>query len=191
MKLFAALLVIAAGISANAMTWTERVELRDTITNSNSLPSASNGGSASSTLNVGAGLTADVWTFYPSWSIFSGGMLRQRTLAFTLQTNGTSGINYTYLDIPVELNWDFYQGWAVRAGVNIGIKIAEVGNGNTNNLSDNGVVFPPELAFDWHFMGNHMASLGYEFGTALANGSNGTNNYSTNGVAVLAYGYSF
>ena len=176
-------------VSAMAMEYTGRLELKDSMTSTSSCGS-SGSCSANSTTGFGVGVTTKVYNFATSWDLVTGGLFRQRVGSVSYGSTTSSG-SYTYLDIPVAGQWSSGD-YAVRLGLDLGLKLSSsYTNISSSAVSDNSLITPVELAFDWKLTQSHLITLAYETGSTLAAGQNGGSNLSTSTVFTVGYGYIF
>jgi len=195
MKFLTTTLILAFGISAMAMDWTGRVELRDTITAGGICQAgASNCSAAGGIAGLGVGLTTeDAYSFNQNWGIHSGGMLRQRIVGANVGSLNETA-NYLDFDIPVALDWH-NETFNIRAGVDVVLKLQSYYGGfQGSNYTDSNGVMPYEGAIDWKFAFNQLVSLSYETASTLAyNTTANTANTAlqTSSVVSIGYGWKF
>jgi hypothetical protein len=186
------LLIIAFGLSASALDWTGRLEARDSMTSS-SVCSGVSGCSTNTNVGFGAGVTVPVWNFAADWSLVTGALLRQEIVSGSYSVIGTATATYLYLDIPVGVQWN-WSPIAVRLAADLGVKLSSTYSTYTSNtFTDNSIVVPVELAFDWTFLPNQLINVTYETGVTTANLASGYtgNALATANTIVLGYGYTF
>jgi hypothetical protein len=76
----------------------------------------------------------------------------------------------------------------VAIGIELGSTYSRL---SSSAATDNAVILPFELGFDWKFLERQLLSLSYESGVTTSTGQNGNNNLATGGTFSIGYGYTF
>jgi hypothetical protein len=187
-------IVLLISWNAVAFQLTGRIETRDSMTSSSVCSGVQNCSTSGIVIGYGVGVTTIAYSFTSDWGLYSGSLLRQRFVAYTLATGNSSTtpqVGYLDLDVPVAAQWSS-KSFAVRLGVDLGIKLSSnYYQLNSSAESDYAIIVPIEFGFDWKFLDRQLLSFGYEAGVTTAAGQNGNNNLATSSIISVGYGYSF
>ena len=152
-----------------------------TVPNSgSSLPS----GSVSGRLNYDLGLTAS-FELLPNWRFRSGILYNTRGFDFkpSNASVGTTKFNFSYVDVPVNVQYNFNQTVGLYGGLIVGVKASDsVDVPNGASYSPEMKSLYPLLNVGANFMFNDMIGFDVYYENGLGDFSKDVTNYQTFGL---------
>lgn len=187
-KLFLGLLCLTLSSAAMAQDYGLTIGIHQT-TGSVDPSSSSNtaiqkaSGSVNGKLGFDAGLTAS-FELMPAFRFRSGILYDQRQIDFKLNNNaGTISFNFVYIDVPVNVQYNFTPMFGLYGGLIVGIKASD------STSIPNGVNYSPDMkslyplvSVGGNFMFNDMIGFDVYYEAGLGNAAEVVKNYSTFGL---------